>query len=155
MATIKYNGMELEEFTSDKPIFFDPPKKCVVWFGPGDEPIETEVYECDPRIKAPFRTSSNTMWPHCAILPDTPKPRRATNRELARWLAQGNGEWYNVKSDSWPSSDYLYKYEKHDAPLTKDIRVRKWEDTEWHEPTVDYLGIDDDDYNFNKKYKGD
>lgn len=104
MATINYNGMELEE---------------------------------------------------CAEIHDPPKPRRATNRELARWLAQGNGEWINVKCDTSTSSDYLYEYEKYDEPLIKDIRVRKWSDTEWHEPTVDYLGIDDKDYNFNKKYKGE
>ena len=72
---------------------------------------------------------------------DPPKPRRATNRELARWLAQGDGEWINVK-DTWTSSDYLYEYEKYDEPLIKDIRVRKWSDTEWHEPTADYLGIE-------------
>lgn len=30
MATIKYNGMELEEFTSDKPVFFDKPVGALI-----------------------------------------------------------------------------------------------------------------------------
>ena len=28
---MKYKGKELKEFTSDKPVVFDPPKKMVVW----------------------------------------------------------------------------------------------------------------------------
>lgn len=31
METIDYNGMKLEEFTSDKPITFEPAKKMFVW----------------------------------------------------------------------------------------------------------------------------
>ncbi len=142
MATINYNGMELEEFISNKPIFFEPPKKCVVWFGPGDEPIETEVYECDPRIKAPFRTLSNTMWPHCAILPNPPKPRRATNRELARWLIEGKAQIKHGDSDM-VYVGWNYKEFEDDLPCSNDLLVRRWEDTEWHEPTVDYMGLED------------
>ncbi len=25
----------------------------------------------------------------------------------------------------------------------KDWRIRKWEDEEWHEPTADYMGLED------------
>ena len=64
------------------------------------------------------------------------KPRRATNRELAKWLAKGNGEKtedaYNKQSHSYIVDNYL---------VNDKIKIRKWEDTEWHEPTVDYMGI--------------
>ena len=33
MATINYNGMELEEFTSDKPVAFPKGTKAVCWDG--------------------------------------------------------------------------------------------------------------------------
>ena len=32
-------------------------------------------------------------------------------------------------------------YEKQ--TLQSRLLVRKWDDTEWHEPTVDYLGIEE------------
>ena len=91
MATINYNGMELEEVTT--PQIFDPPKTMVVW--EDDEKPTTAV------VIAILADSSNfqyrvvindcSFYPHCALLPDPPKPRRATNRELSRWLAQGTG----------------------------------------------------------------
>lgn len=86
--------------------------------------------------------------------PNPPKPRRATNRELARWLIEGNAQIQHSDSDmvyvGWNYNEY-----EDDFPCSNDVLVRKWSDTEWHEPTVDYLGIDDKDYNFNKKYKGE
>ena len=27
--------------------------------------------------------------------------------------------------------------------IMDEIKVRKWSDTEWHEPTVDYMGLED------------
>ena len=78
----------------------------------------------------------DSPYRHCALLPDPPKPRRATNRELARWLAQGNGL---MKSGTITSGNYTYATgdDDHDASLL--VKVRKWSDTEWHEPTVEYL----------------
>ena len=158
MATITYNGMELEEFTSDKPVIFDPPKKMLV----------TDDYDCkycrvtEIIVYDPRRTVCkaigihNQSWKYCFLFPDPPKSRRATNRELSRWLAQGNGEYKEIITDHECCMTYFYYSDRgRDAELSKGIKVRKWSDTEWHEPTVDYLGIDDKDYNFNKKYKGE
>lgn len=81
---------------------------------------------------------------HNIELPDPPKPRRATNRELSRWLAQGNGEVCNEADDSVMTT-YSYEYDvdnpqKYDNDEVWDaLYVRKWSDTEWHEPTVEYL----------------
>ena len=74
-------------------------------------------------------------------LPYPPKPRRATNRELARWLAQGNGELLVGNR----IRDYGFEYEIHecDFPALETWKVRKWEDTEWHEPDVDYMGLEE------------
>jgi len=146
MATINYNGMELEEVT--EPQIFDPPKKCVV-FDSYDEKMST-IRNVVAVLPASFNkcggilsviTEEKQYWKHCAILPDHPKPRRATNRELSRWLAHGNGEWgiskFGVIDKAEIGWFYDTGYEKQ--TLQSHLRVRKWSDTEWHEPTVDYL----------------
>ena len=144
MATIKYNGMELEEFTSDKPIFFDKPVGALCWNNNGWQGGICEyVIAFIPRSDSSIAVTEHTTWLHMAILPDPPKPRRATNRELARWLAQGNGEWKlegPVSEEDQCSSGYYSYFEKYENyELDCDMLVRKWENTEWHEPTVDYL----------------
>lgn len=71
--------------------------------------------------------------------PDESKP--VTNRELARWLAQGNGEYYEYDCDGWESHRCIeYQYEQDNLPVS-NVMVRKWEDEEWHEPTREYLGL--------------
>jgi hypothetical protein len=146
MATIKYNGMELEEVTT--PQIFDPPRKCVVW-SDNIRPVERNVIAVLPKVSYPviieFDSTGIIQCQHCALLPDPPKPRRATNRELARWLAQGNGEWgiskFGVIDKAEIGWFYDTGYEKQ--TFQSNLRVRKWSDTEWHEPTVDYLGLED------------
>lgn len=80
--------------------------------------------------------------PECyRIKPDEPN-RTVTNRELARWMAQGNGEYYEYDCDGWESHRCIeYQYEQDNLPVSK-VMVRKWEDTEWHEPTREYMGLD-------------
>ena len=137
MATINYNGMELEEFAPKDSCFFDPPKKAV-FINEDHEPIrEKRLFSFDKRFHCPFTDEENLCWPHCALLPDPPKPRMATNRELSRWLAQGNGECLGSQDDA--DTAWNYQMESSNAPLREGAKVRKWEDTEWHDPTVDYL----------------
>lgn len=160
MATIDYNGMELEEVT--EPQIFDPPKRMMVWDNSAN--IKTAIVAAIlPGVGFPVTTIDKdgiiqAFYLHCAEIHELPKPRRATNRELARWLAQGNGEvwhgWHGIMS-----TYFDYDMSKADSPVKDEgdtiIKVRKWSDNEWHEPTVEYLGIDGRDYNFNKKYKGE
>jgi hypothetical protein len=141
MATINYNGMELEEFTSDKPVFFDKPVVALCWNNNGWQGGMFEyVIAFIPRSDSSIVVTDNTTWLHMALLPDPPKPRRATNREMARWLAQGNGEYKEIITDHDCCMTYFYYSDRgRDVELPKEIKVRKWSDTEWHEPTVDYL----------------
>ena len=155
MATFNYNGMEFEEVTT--PQIFDPPRYGLVW-DENPDPYCILPVSAIGRTKHGLRilTDEGTTWRHCALLPDPSKPRRATHRELSRWLAQGNGEYKEIITDHDCCMTYFYYSDRgRSVELPKGIKVRKWSDTEWHEPTVDYLGIDNDDYNFNKKYKGD
>jgi hypothetical protein len=147
MAKINYNGMELEEIT--KPQIFDPPRRCVV-FDSYDEKMSV-VRNVVAVLPASFNTCGGILsviteekqyWKHCALLPDPPKPRRATNRELARWLIEGNAQIQHSDSDmvyvGWNYNEY-----EDDFPCSNNVFVRKWSDTEWHEPTVDYMGLED------------
>lgn len=148
MATINYNGMELEEVT--EPQVFDPPKKCVVFDSYYEKMsiirnvvavLPASFNECGGSVI----TEEKQYWKHCALLPNPPKPRRATNRELSRWLAQGNGEWKlegPVSEEDQCSSDYVYLEINENYKLDCDILVRKWDDTEWHEPDVFYMEIE-------------
>lgn len=141
MATINYNGMELEEFISAEPKIFSPPTRMVVWDEEFNKFVE-DVYVYDPRRKDSYYVVTATAsWLHCALLPDTPKPRRATNRELSRWLALGNGECLGSQDDA--DTAWNYPMECSNMPLRDGAKVRKWSDTEWHEPTVDYLRLED------------
>jgi hypothetical protein len=143
MATINYNGMELEEIT--KPQIFDPPKKCVV-FDSYDEKksviknvvavLPASFNECGGILSV--ITEEKQYWKHCALLPDPPKPRRATWLEVARWCATGNGLVYDTYRDKIDTGIMFKSFEGSES-IMDEIKVRRWDDTEWHEPTVDYL----------------
>lgn len=144
MATINYNGMELEEFKERK--VFDSPFEMCVWNDNDGLPTVQFVCAVIPYRHVGQVITTNGAYEHCALLPDPPKPRRATNRELSRWLAQGNGEWKlegPVSEEDKCSSDYVYLEKDENCKLDFDVLVRKWSDTEWHEPTVDYMGLEE------------
>lgn len=69
-----------------------------------------------------------------------PKHKRMTNRQLAMWLAKGNGEVTMKDEETWPVRDN-FSYGKIDAndPIPASLRVRKWDSEEWIEPTTDLL----------------
>lgn len=78
---------------------------------------------------------SNPEWFDDAeyrIKPD--EPRRMTNRELARWLAQGKGQW-NAKGTNAVSTSYSYGID--DKELPDNIMIRGWDEAEWHEPVIE------------------
>ena len=135
---MEYNGIKLTEVTESQII--NPPKKMLVW-------------DCDPGIilKAdvlaivngrecgyPVITKTGT-YRHCAEIPEEPKPRRATNRELSKWLAKGHGEYTNTLCCA---TTYITYADSEESEVSENILVRKWEDAVWHEPTVDYMGIE-------------
>jgi len=148
---MKYKGKELKEITT--PQVFDPPKQMFVW---------EDVADCKApyvrTVSAVIRTINGTTqvvgdcslrWQHCAEIPEEPKPRRATNRELAKWLAQGKGEWGISKCGVIDKAEIGWFYDTgyENQTLQSVLRVRKWDDAEWHEPTVDYMGIEDKQVN--------
>ena len=133
---MKYKGIELKEVT--EPQIFNPPKKMLVWDRYGDE-AEHEVYAIVSREDFPV-ICENSTWRHCAEIPEVPELELVTYRELARWLAEGNGEvmWANNVLSNWN-----YSTDEENKALDESLSVRKWDDTEWHKPTMEYLGLED------------
>lgn len=138
---MKYKGMELKEFTSDKPVIFDPPKKMLVWDCEGNTD-SVRVLAYLPSLDFPTITTEGFHYRHCAEIPEEPKPRRATNRELIKWLAQGNGLCKHRLGSTVQDNVKCDKIVL-DNECNPNWRVRKWDDEEWHEPTVDYMGLED------------
>lgn len=63
-----------------------------------------------------------------------------TNRELAQWLVEGYGQ-FTYMPGNVAMYHYSYSSSGSDTPIHEDIRVRLWEDTEWHMPTRKYMGL--------------
>lgn len=133
---MNYKGIELKEVT--EPQLFGPPKKMLVWDSYSNV-VELEVYAIVSRKYFPV-ICENTMWQHCAEIPEVPESKPVTYRELARWLAKGNGEvvWANNILSNWN-----YSTHEENKALDESLSVRKWDDMEWHKPTREYLGLED------------
>ena len=75
-------------------------------------------------------------WALAYLVEEPKKPRRMTNRELAKWLAKGNGQWRTTVSliarTSWEYSNAVGHKDVQD-----DIVIRGWDEEEWHEPLVE------------------
>lgn len=132
---MKYNGKELKEITT--PQIFAEPKKMLVW---NDDYVENNSVPMIDTVYAVVKVENHYVavtWghnmEHCA---EIPKARRVTNRELSKWLAQGNGE---KKVDDCIAYVHTYLSEYSNEEANKLIKVRKWSDDDWHEPTVDYM----------------
>lgn len=137
---MKYKGKELKEITT--PQIIDPPKKMIVW-GDCVEPEVQFVYAIVRTKNGKTQAIGDWRWEHCAEIPEEPKPRRATNRELAKWIPQ-YGEWtYEYDDAKTVYHEFSYKELDREKLVVEKIYIRRWEDTEWHEPTVDYMGIED------------
>lgn len=137
---MKYRGTELKEFTSKKPVVFDPPREMLVWDNHTEIPAQTFVHAYIPQVSLSVITDIGN-FAHCAEIPEAPKSRRATNLELAKWLAQGNGLCTHSSTISvWTFTEIAEDI--LDDECNPEWHIRKWNDKEWHEPTADYMGLE-------------
>lgn len=129
---MKYKGIEIKEVT--EPQLFDPPKKMLVWDNISDV-IELRVYAIVSRKEFPV-ICENLTWRHCAEIPEQ---KKVTNRELACWIAGGNGE---AKIVNTVFIHWTYVEIEADENVEDNVIVRRWDDTEWHKPTREYIGLE-------------
>lgn len=144
---MKYNGKELIPITTTD--VQSLPKRMLVWDTLSNNAEERIVialvkdkFDKIYAIAQHAFTSGIAIWDYCA---EIPKVRLATNSELSQWLAKGNGE-IRLENELHLDKKYVYthwNYDYKDANKTvmSPVLVKKFEDYEWHEPTIDYLGI--------------
>lgn len=138
---MKYKGIELKEIT--EPQIFNPPKKMIVWDRQSESdaiPIERFVYAIvDRGPKSCSVICQYATFSHCAEFPEVLQSKPVTYRELARWLSEGNGEvmWANNVLSNWN-----YATDEENKSLDESLSVRKWDETKWHKPTREYLGLE-------------
>ena len=139
---MEYKGIKLTEVTGSQIV--DPPKEMFVWDYDSGCLLRADVLAIVNGRENGYPVITKTgTYRHCAEIPEEPKPRRATNRELSKWLAKGHGEYTNAQCIiSSYIITYAYLFDSEESEVSYDILVRKWDDDEWHEPTVDYMGIE-------------
>ena len=64
------------------------------------------------------------------------KPEIMTNRQLAEWLARGNGEYTYINS-GLACTYYGYFKSTQNDHVSDNLRIRSWDSEEWVMPTVD------------------
>lgn len=132
-------GLELVEVEELK--VFDEPHEMYVWNN-NLEPVKRCVCAIIPYRHAGSVITTNGAYEHCAEIPEKPAPRRATWLELSKWSSNGNG----LVLDELAERIYtgvMFKVAVQNNPVDSKIKVRKWSDTEWHTPDVEYLGIEE------------
>lgn len=133
-----YKGIELKEFESEKPVLFDPPKRMLVWDYVDGTPIEKDVIAFIPnRYHKVIEQTS--IYIHCAEIPEEIS-EMATVLQLAKWVATGNGL---LKRGCCITNYVSFDEIDENSPVSDATLVRKWCDKEWHEPTPEYLGLED------------
>ena len=65
------------------------------------------------------------------------KKRRWTNRELAKWIWQGNGQVKNRDGYYTLIACTAYDIRDDNKPCPDYYVIRGWDETEWHEPEVE------------------
>lgn len=65
-----------------------------------------------------------------------------TNIQLMEWLAKGNGIAKNEGGSQCLPHSGSCSEDMLDKPIREQIRIRKWDDAEWHIPTKEYMGIE-------------
>lgn len=141
---MQYDVESLETITT--PQVFNPPKRLLTWSYSMGTPVdiaERDVLAILPavgnsmcKVLSYIPTAGYYYNTCCAEIPQ----QRATNRELSEWCAKGKGQVHYVGAAN-VHSFYSYQHEDDESYVTNDVKVRKWGDKDWHEPTKDYLGI--------------
>ena len=100
---MKYKGIELKEFTSEKPVIFDPPKRMLAWDYDDETPTEVEVIAFIPN-RYHKAIEQMSVYIHCAEIPDS---ELATFIQLAAWASNGFGIMKREEAVNCPEHDNM------------------------------------------------
>lgn len=87
--------------------------------------------------ETPFVKNERVRWEYLYPYEEPPK-KRMTNRQLAEWLARGNGQYMLVEKIP-PMTYFQYDYADEDDEVDGgyDFVIRSWDSDEWIPPTTD------------------
>lgn len=91
-------------------------------------------YNCDYRIVVVEKDGLVRYLTYEDLLADE---QLLSNAQLSRWLANGNGMW-KLKESKQCKTKYDFDEVVATYAVNDDVRVRMWDDTEWHKPTMNY-----------------
>lgn len=140
---MKWNGKELKEIT--EPQVFNPSKLMLV--SDGGEPKKHKVLAIVHKDNGEtFAITEGVFggiahWRYCSEIPEEPKPKLATFRQLAEWLAKGCGEYRTAYSSDAVYHLMDYSVGEENNIVSNTWNIRKWGDKQWHRPTLEYMGI--------------
>lgn len=71
-----------------------------------------------------------------------PNNTRMNNRQLAAWLARGNGQ-VAFGPGSCVSTYHSYAWQQEYQPVVANAKIRKWGSEQWEEPILEHLNPGD------------
>lgn len=101
------------------------------------EDLVTELVEVEATNMRPFCTKDGHWWQFIREVIEEDEPKRMTNRQLAEWLAKGNGQ---MKYTGTIHIHYSYYGELEDGDneeAPKGTFIRPWGSDEWIVPTLE------------------
>lgn len=136
---MNYKGVELQPINECK--VFEEPREMLVWNESYTRPIEKLVCAVIPYRREGSVITRGGAFEYCAEIPEEPKPRRATWKELAYWLMDGKGLVVDENTSRVDTGIFFNRVDL-DAEVSDNLKVMRRDDTDWHEPTVNYLGLE-------------
>lgn len=136
---MNYKGVELQPINECK--VFEEPREMLVWNECYTRPIVKFVCAVIPYRHEGSVITRGGAFEYCAEIPEEPKPRMATWKELAYWLMDGKGLVVDENTSRVDTGVFFNRVDL-DAEVSDNLKVMRRDDTDWQEPTVDYLGLE-------------
>ena len=120
------------DITRYKFFYCDPHLKCKRAFYLEGKEIQSRVKNSACKD---WNNCPRPMWDDGIEYRIKPEETLLTYREVAQWTSQGKGQ---VLRNGFIIAAFTY-LEDLDNEVICDTKIRKWSDSEWHEPTREYV----------------
>lgn len=121
---------EAKKYIGKEGVFIHNLRKIIE--SPAEIGYRYTLSEVDEMSDFPFLNQNETRFQF--FRPVLEDDELMTNRQLAEWVARGNGEYaFGQASTAFCSYDYS-RANEHDSVSVTTL-IRRWNDTEWVKPT--------------------
>lgn len=98
--------------------------------------IEDGILDHIINASMPFINESGSGYQFLYPYEEPPK-QRMTNRQLAEWLAKGNGQYTLGRDDPKTHFEYNIELDDEEVDVGYIVVIRSWGSDKWVSPTVD------------------